>query len=44
MSLTRLQSISEFPVMKNYRLTDKLGTGTFATVYKAHKKVILLFI
>ncbi len=29
-----------FPVMKGYKVTEKLGTGTFATVYKAHKKVV----
>ena len=49
MSMSRLQSISgsssigrsAFPPMKDYILTEKLGTGTFATVYKAHKKVII---
>lgn len=31
--------MASLPVMKNYRLTEKLGSGTFATVYKAYEKV-----
>ena len=27
------------PEMKNFVLTDRLGSGTYATVYKAYKKV-----
>ena len=27
------------PVMKEYVLTEKLGRGTFASVYKAYRKV-----
>lgn len=27
------------PVMKEYVLTEKLGSGTFAIVYKAYRKV-----
>ena len=28
-----------YPVMKHYTLTERLGAGTYATVYKGHRKV-----
>ena len=31
------------PGMKEYVLTEKLGSGTFATVYKAYRKVHRVF-
>ena len=32
-------SMTSVPMMKEYILTKKLGCGTYATVYKAYKKV-----
>jgi len=29
----------QLPQMKNYVPTDKLGSGSYATVYKGYKKV-----
>ena len=42
--LSSLQMDRKFsvPLMKEYVLTEKLGCGTFATVYKAYKKVKLM--
>lgn len=31
--------MTSVPMMKEYILTKKLGCGTYATVYKAYKKV-----
>ena len=29
------------PQLKDYVMTDRLGSGTYATVYKAYKKVCI---
>ena len=31
--------ISQFPQLKDYVIDKRLGTGTYAVVYKAHSKV-----
>ena len=31
------------PTMKDFVLTDKLGSGTYATVYKAYRKVQIYY-
>ena len=44
---SRLQTVLErrgsarvpLPVLPNYVFTERLGSGTYATVYKAYKKV-----
>ena len=32
-------SVVPRPQLKNYVITDRLGSGTYATVYKAYRKV-----
>ena len=32
-------SVVPRPQLKNYVITDRLGNGTYATVYKAYRKV-----
>ena len=36
-----LSARSVVPQLKDFVLTEKLGSGTYATVYKAFKKVLM---
>lgn len=36
---SRVHRDTPFPAMKQYILTERLGAGTYATVYKGHRKV-----
>lgn len=36
--------MATFPTVKNYIVTEKLGQGTYATVYKAYRTVSAIII